>query len=293
MEALINDYLKYLHLEKSASPHTLRNYGQDLRSFAQFFPNRGVGGFTVEDFRTFLSSLHGDLAKASIARRMTAVRGFFRFLFRRGLVDQDYSRLVPLPKSEKKIPAVLSEQQLEALFGVAENSGSESLRNLAIIELLYSTGIRVGELVALNVEDLPDGYGRGGTLRILGKGKKERLVVFGEMAGRALADYVGERTGALFLNHRGGRLTARSVERLMETLCLQAGLPSGVTPHTLRHSFATHLLARGADLRLIQDLLGHSSLSTTQKYTHLEMETLLKEYRFAHPLGAKISAKKI
>jgi site-specific recombinase XerD len=292
MEALINEYLQYLRLEKSASPHTLRNYGQDLRSFSQFFPDRQLGGFTVEDFRAYLSGLHGELAKVSIARRMTAVRGFFRFLFRRGIVTHDYSRLVPLPKTEKKIPAVLSEQQVEALFGVAENSGAESLRNLAMLELLYSTGLRVGELVALNVEDLPDAYARGGTLRILGKGKKERLVVFGELAGRALANYVGERRGALFLNHRGGRLTARSVERLMEALCLRAGLPSGVTPHTLRHSFATHLLARGADLRLIQDLLGHSSLSTTQKYTHLEMETLLKEYRFAHPLGAPVGAKK-
>ena len=288
----MNSYLNHLRVEKASSPHTLRNYGIDLRSFSQFFQGKDPDSFTLEDFRSYLSQLHGQLSKQSINRRMAAIRGFFRFLFRKGIVQQDASRLVPLPKTEKKIPPVLSEKQVESLLEVAENSGSESLRNRAIVELLYSTGLRVGELVSLNVEDLPENFGKGGFLRVVGKGNKERLVVFGELAGLAIEEYVGERKGPLFLNHRGGRLTARSVERLMEALCLQAGLPSGITPHTLRHSFATHLLARGADLRLIQDLLGHSSLSTTQKYTHIEMESLLKEYRNAHPLGAKLQAKK-
>ncbi len=306
----MSSYLNHLRVEKTSSPHTLRNYGMDLRAFSQFFPGKDPNSFSLEDFRAYLSQLHGKLSKQSINRRMAAIRGFFRFLFRKGIVQQDASRLVPLPKTEKKIPSVLSEKQMEALLASAENSGPESLRNMAIVELLYSSGLRVGELVALNVEDLPDQFSKGGFLRILGKGRKERLVVFGELAGQALKNYVEQRPGLgtseehregrrekhregpLFLNHRGGRLTARSVERLMDSLCVQAGLPSGITPHTLRHSFATHLLARGADLRLIQDLLGHSSLSTTQKYTHIEMESLLKEYRSAHPFAAKQSTKK-
>lgn len=292
----MSSYLNHLRVEKASSPHTLRNYGMDLRAFSQFFSGKDPDSFSLEDFRSYLSQLHGKLSKQSINRRMAAIRGFFRYLFRKGIVQQDASRLVPLPKTEKKIPPVLSEKQVEALMASAENSGPESLRNRAIVELLYSSGLRVGELVALNGEDLPDQYAKGGFLRILGKGQKERLVVYGEMAGQAIKDYLGqrkgEREGPLFLNHRGGRLTARSVERLMDALCVQAGLPSGVTPHTLRHSFATHLLARGADLRLIQDLLGHSSLSTTQKYTHIEMESLLKEYRNAHPLAAKQVTKK-
>jgi integrase/recombinase XerC len=298
MDQELGDYLKHLRNERDASPHTLRNYSMDLKSFGLFLNSKGIPfqKVSIEDFRSYLSDLHGQLSKASIGRRMAAIRGFYRYLFKQGKIAGDPSRLVPIPKSEKLLPALLSVVEIESLFSAADSSESQALRNRAILELLYSSGIRVGELVVLNVEDLPSGYYKGGTLKIIGKGKKERLVVYGEKAGIALRNYLEARElkeGApLFLNFRGARLTARSVERIVESLAIRAGIRSGVTPHTLRHSFATHLLANGADLRLIQDLLGHSSLSTTQKYTHLEMQNLLVEYQKSHPSALSKANKK-
>lgn len=290
-EPWVAAFLDHLKEERDASPHTLRNYGMDLRSFERFLTGRGVSSFgavTVQDFRSYLSALHGKQAKGSIARRLAALRSFYRYLYKRGHVPRDDSTLVPIPKAEKKLPVTLSVAQVESLLSAADRSSREGVRNAAMLELLYSTGLRVSELVAL---ELADFAGFGGTLRVVGKGKKERMVVYGETAAGAVKDYLARRGDfhpheeetALFLNSRGGRLTDRSVERIVGELALRSGLPADVTPHTLRHSFASHLLANGADLRLIQELLGHSSLSTTQKYTHVEMEQLLKEYRSAHP----------
>ncbi|MGZ3650043.1 MAG: site-specific tyrosine recombinase/integron integrase [Bdellovibrionota bacterium] len=297
MHPWMEDFLSHLRDEKDASVHTLRNYRIDLVSFSAYF--RGTHGenfdpaaITQLDLRAYLSSLYEKNAKTSIARRLAALRSFYRFLFRRGLVAADVAERVPLPRAEKRLPRHLSLEETERLLGAPEPASALGLRNRAILELLYSTGLRVAELASLDTDDLtgiPET--EGGTLRVLGKGKKERLVVCGATARKAVASYLDVRQNfgpeddetALFLNSRGGRLTVRSIERMVETAARAAGLPGDITPHTLRHSFATHLLANGADLRLIQELLGHSSLSTTQKYTHIELEQLMREYRAAHP----------
>jgi integrase/recombinase XerC len=290
-------FLSHLRDEKDASVHTLRNYRIDLVSFSAYFRQTQGDSFdpktiTPLDLRAYLSSLYEKNAKSSIARRLAALRSFYRFLYRKGLVESDVAERVPLPKTEKRLPRHLSLEETEKLLGAPEPSNALGLRNRAILELLYSTGLRVAELASLDTDDLAHiPQAEGGTLRVLGKGKKERLVVCGATARAAVATYLDRRQEfgpedeetALFLNSRGGRLTVRSIERMVEVSARAAGLPGDVTPHTLRHSFATHLLANGADLRLIQELLGHSSLSTTQKYTHVELEQLMREYRSAHP----------
>jgi len=293
----MEDFLRHLRDEKNASVHTIRNYRIDLVSFHTYFRAARGGEFDLStltplDLRAFLSSLYDKNAKTSIARRLAALRSFYRFLYRKGLVPSDVAARVPSPRAEKRLPRHLSLDETERLLATPESSSPGGLRNRAILELLYSTGLRVAELASLNLHDLmavPESG--GGTLRVSGKGRKERLVVCGETARLAVAAYLEcredfgprESEQALFLNSRGGRLTVRSIERMVEAAALAAGLSGGVTPHTLRHSFATHLLANGADLRLIQELLGHSSLSTTQKYTHLELEQLVREYRSSHP----------
>jgi integrase/recombinase XerC len=298
-EELIAEFLAYLENEREASPHTVRNYGLDIRAFLAYLKELRGGVLRLEtvtalDFRAYLSSLHGKKAKVSIARRLAALRSLYQFLYRRGHIERDDSVLVPIPKAEKRLPTTLSPAQVNALLGQPSREEKEGARNRAMLELLYSTGLRVSELVALNLRDFSEAGKEGGTLRILGKGRKERLVVYGATAWEAVKEYLDCRArffprgrlweeDALFLNSQGGRLTARSVERIVAACALAAGLPASVTPHTLRHSFASHLLANGADLRLIQELLGHSSLSTTQKYTHVEMRQLLAEYRRSHP----------
>lgn len=296
----MEDFLRHLSVEKNASAHTIRNYRIDLVSFHSYFrASRGdgfdPGSLTPVDLRAFLSSLYEKNAKTSIARRLAALRSFYRYLFRQGLVSSDVAARVPSPRAERRLPRHLSVGETEKLLATPEGSSPIGLRNRAILELLYSTGLRVAELASLNTGDLTSlPEGEGGTLRVQGKGRKERLVVCGTTARKAVAEYLAVRQGfgprdeepALFLNTRGGRLTVRSIERMVEATALAAGLPGDITPHTLRHSFATHLLANGADLRLIQELLGHSSLSTTQKYTHLELEQLVAEYRTSHPNAA-------
>lgn len=271
----------------------MRNYKIDLTSFADYcgahFEPAQVSPL---ELRSYLSSLHEKFAKTSIVRRFAAIRSFYRFLFRKGLVESDVAERIPLPKTEKRLPRYLSVEETESLLSAPEAGNASGLRNRAILELLYSTGLRVAELAALSLSDIAGiSSAEGGTLRVVGKGRKERVVVCGSAAGKAIASYLERREEfgpepeelALFLNSRGGRLTVRSVERMVVEMARAAGLPGDVTPHTLRHSFATHLLGNGADLRLIQELLGHSSLSTTQKYTHLELEQLMREYRTAHP----------
>jgi integrase/recombinase XerC len=297
MHPWMEDFLSHLRDEKDASVHTLRNYRIDLVSFSAYFRQTQGDSFdpkaiTSLDLRAYLSSLYEKNAKSSIARRLAALRSFYRFLYRKGLVESDVAERVPLPKTEKRLPRHLSLEETERLLGAPEPNNALGLRNRAILELLYSTGLRVAELASLDSDDLTQiPQAEGGTLRVLGKGKKERLVVCGATARAAVASYLDRRQEfgpedeetALFLNSRGGRLTVRSIERMVEISARAVGLPGDVTPHTLRHSFATHLLANGADLRLIQELLGHSSLSTTQKYTHIELDQLMREYRSAHP----------
>lgn len=298
LDQLVDDFLRYLQEQKDASPHTIRNYGQDLRAFVQYLKqqnpqvSRHVEQIAAIDLRTYISSLMEMNARSSISRKLSSVRSFFRWMAKNNFVPADIASCVPLPKTEKKLPVFLTVSEVENLLKIPTHETKEGVRDYAILELLYSTGMRVGELVGLNYENLefsplPE---EGGTIRVLGKGRKERVVVFGLLARQAVQRYLSRRSEglstdekALFLNQRGGRLTARSVERMVATCALKAGLSSEVTPHTLRHSFASHLLANGADLRLIQELLGHSSLSTTQKYTHIEMRQLLLEYDRSHP----------
>jgi integrase/recombinase XerC len=293
----MESFLQHLHDEKNASEHTLRNYRIDLEDFSAYFSRLRAAfdpaAISSLELRAYLSALYGKNARSSIARRLAALRSFYRFLHRQGFVREDIALHIPLPKTEKRLPRHLSVAETEALLSAPEESSVLGLRNRAILELLYSTGLRVAELAALNVEELRAlPAGEAGVLRVFGKGRKERLVVCGAAARRVVGAYL-ERRGefgpedgepALFLNARDGkRLTVRSIERMVEAVAREAGLPADVTPHTLRHSFATHLLANGADLRLIQELLGHASLSTTQKYTHLELAEICAEYRVAHP----------
>jgi integrase/recombinase XerC len=292
-QSQVDCYLDYLRTQKGASPHTLRNYGMDLAGFLRHLEGTGnlslaLNSVNSQHIRAYIASLYEKNSRNSISRKLSSVRSFFRWMLKQGKVQQDIAARVPLPKVEKKLPTFLTVTQVENLLLIPDRSHREGKRDYAILELLYSSGLRVSELTALNRADLQfsDGRDEGGTIRVLGKGAKERVVVFGVTAREALDDYLSVRSDsevALFLNSRGGRLTSRSVERMVSAAALQAGLSRDITPHTLRHSFASHLLANGADLRLIQALLGHSSLSTTQKYTHIEMHNLLKEYERAHP----------
>lgn len=280
---------------QAASPHTVASYGLDLARFDRFLDDRGVRVQTVDHIvlREFLNTLYLEgLQKASVARTLSAVRSFFRYLVDRGAVDQNPAELVSSPRLPKRLPGKLSETEVEDLIGLPVGSGFKALRDRAILELLYASGLRVSELVGLDEGDV-DRTER--LVRVLGKGKKERIVPYGKYADAAMVAYQREREsrrlrkpGAaggipLFVNHRGTRLTTRSVERLVEHYRQFITPGRRVTPHTLRHSFATHLLENGADLRSIQELLGHASLGTTQKYTHASVEHLRNEYRKAHP----------
>lgn len=305
-------YLEYLRVEKNASKDTLRNYGSDLQQFADFLRDRPGKEIPVErlthlDIRAFLGELFAARIKSvSIARKLAALRSLFRFLAREGFVRENPAELVNTPKLPKTIPAVPTAAEVNGLLD--QLPGDEKLnssRDRAMLELLYGCGIRVSELTGLNVADMDR---RGGFVRVRGKGKKERVVPVGRKAAAALDAYqpvrasllhpaarkTGARRGpkllppgssqtALFLNLRGGRLTSRSVGRIVKHYALLTGSGTDLHPHAFRHAFATHLLDSGADLRAIQELLGHASLSTTQKYTHTSIQKLMEVYDRAHP----------
>jgi integrase/recombinase XerC len=284
----VEQFLRSLAVERGASPHTLRSYRADLTDCAAFLAAGRLGPLVGADARTlraYLAALHErGLARTSIARRLAALRSFFRFLMRRGRASANPAREVSTPKLPRKLPAYLPIDESEALLRVAPPPTAGGVRDRAILELFYATGIRVAELAGLDVEDLDL---REGAVRVLGKGRKERIVPVGRKAVEALRAYLareGERaSGPVFLNGRGGRLTVRSVHRIVRARARAAGLHRRVSPHTLRHTFATHLLDAGADLRLIQELLGHARLGTTQKYTHVSTDRLMKVYDSAHP----------
>jgi integrase/recombinase XerC len=287
-DAPVEQFLRYLAVERAASAHTLRSYRSDLADCAAFLAARRLGTLVGADARTlraYLAALHErGLARTSIARRLAALRSFFRFLVRRRRATANPAREVATPKLPKTLPAYLPIDESDALLRAAPPPTAGSARDLAILELLYATGIRVAELAGLDVEDVSLGDWREGAVRVLGKGRKERIVPVGRKAVEALQAYLGSRGGGpLFLNERGGRLTVRSVHRIVRGRARVAGLHRRVSPHTLRHTFATHLLDAGADLRLIQELLGHARLGTTQKYTHVSTDRLMKVYDRAHP----------
>jgi integrase/recombinase XerC len=276
-------FLRYLAVEKAASPHTLKSYGHDLRQFEDFLKAEHVrpSELTPRHVRGFLVHLHArGLDPASIARKLACVRSWLRFLVRRGVLERNPAREVQSPRVPRKLASFLPVDEAHDLMEAGDRTHP---RDVAILELLYASGLRVSELTSLDVDDL-DRDAR--TVRVLGKGKKERIVPYGGKAARALEAWLARRGGTrgpLFLGARGTRMQPRTVYGIVRAAARRAGIVRKVSPHTLRHSFATHLLDGGADLRAIQELLGHSRLSTTQRYTHVGAEQLVKVYEAAHP----------
>lgn len=297
MEAAIRAFLTFLDVEQGASRETIRGYRSDLRQFLSFATeSRAASASPLAPDQVDPLLIRGYLAwldrkgekKSSLARKLAALRSLYRFLAREGLVGRNPAEEVRTPKQPQYLPRVLTKDDADALMELPEGNNLLSLRDRAILETLYSTGARVSELVGMNLEDLSMG---DGLVRLRGKGRKERIVPIGEVAVESVKEYrAGLKPAAVshqlsapvFMNHRGGRLTARSVERIVGKY--SSLLVSGrVSPHALRHSFATHLLDEGADLRAIQEMLGHASLGTTQKYTHLATDQLMAVYDRAHP----------
>jgi integrase/recombinase XerC len=295
MEKLVERFLDHLQVERNASPHTISAYANDLNGFGEFlkkhFRDAPIDPAAVDVLllRRYLAELHRTARRSTIHRKLSALRSFFRFLVREGVVESNPAELVSSPRQEKYLPKTLTVDEVFHLLDQTYGDDILSLRDHAIFELLYSSGLRVSELTSLNLWDLDLGQG---LVRVLGKGSKERIVPVGHRARQAISAYLDRRGGPvdnqpLFLNHRRGRLTPRSVERLLKQRLLQAGILKNASPHALRHSFATHLLDGGADLRAIQELLGHVSLSTTQKYTQVSVDRLLAVYDRAHPRSHK------
>jgi integrase/recombinase XerC len=330
MKQAIGKYLQYLESVRNSSPHTILNYGKDLGQFVSYLSPPGAQPPALPKIshviiREFVGHLHEQgLEKSSIARKLAALRSFFKYCLREGMVKENPARLVPTPKLPKRIPSVLSAEEMNGFLnelagtgpapagehppakkgegGAAEQPGSAGLflrRDRALLELLYAAGLRVSELTGLNLEDMDQ---KERMLRVRGKGNKERIVPYGTKAQEALEKYwplreqlllhtsgsggalrAAPRTNAVFLNYAGRRLTQRSVGRIVKKYVKLANINWDLHPHSLRHAFATHLLADGADLRAIQELLGHQSLSTTQKYTHASIRQLMEIYDKAHP----------
>jgi integrase/recombinase XerC len=301
MNELIERYLEYLQYERNASPHTVRNYRSDLRQFRDFLtqgrPGEKVRIQSIDALRIrgFLAHLlEKDKKKTSIARKLAAVRAFFKFLDREKELRENPAASVSTPKLARELPRIMSEEEMNNFLDqIAQAAGGGDpalLRDRALLELLYASGLRVSELVGLDLRHVNFG---DGMVLVRGKGNKERLVPFGSKAHDALTAYLPVREkvlrqnktnhAALFLNARGGRLTPRSVDRCLKKYLRQFAPHARASPHSLRHAFASHLLAEGADLRAIQEMLGHKSLATTQKYTQVSIQKLIEVYDKAHP----------
>ena len=284
-------FASYLEIERNVSPHTLAAYRSDLAQLLAFAVREKGEGVSSQDIdhlllRRFLAGLSKqNTKKSSIGRKLAAIRSFFRFLLRRGIVAKNPAELIATPKKELRLPFHLDIDQTTSLMEAPDDERKHALRDRAILELLYSSGLRVSELTGLNIGELDLA---GGMVRVTGKGGKERIVPVGSRALAAVRDYLEERGigtagDALFLNTRGGRINRRSVARIVDDHVMRIAAFKRISPHTLRHTFATHMLEGGADLRAIQELLGHASLSTTQKYTHVSIDRLMEVYDKAHP----------
>jgi integrase/recombinase XerC len=297
MEECLAEFFRYLAMEKNASELTVKSYREDLTQAVDYFRSQGLGTsakpgqVTTRHLRGFTGWLHDQgYAKATIARRQAAVRSWFRFLRRQGLVEENPTEGLRTPRQDKKLPHFLAEKAMTQLLGAPPAGTGMGLRDRAILETLYSAGLRVSELVGLNLADV-DLDSALATVR--GKGKRERLAMFGPQSMKAVKIWLearlellaglGRKNDAVFLNKNGTRLNVRSVGRLMRKYLAEAGLDPQTSPHSLRHSFATHLLDHGADIRSVQELLGHRSLATTQIYTHVSTQRLRDSYHKAHP----------
>lgn len=296
MQRDVQDFLRYLRLEKNASELTIKSYGEDFESFYDYLKDR-VGeiphpeGITIPILRGYVSYLHEcEYARTTIARRLAALRSFFRYTLREGKTSSNPAKALRTPRAGRKLPHFLTTEQVVRLLEAPPGGDPQGLRDRAILETLYSSGLRVAELVGLNLESWDRG---ANVLRVRGKGKKERISPIGTYAVLALEKWLQVRTpdplagpadaNALFLNRFGRRLTTRSIGRMLDKYLKETGLDRITSPHTLRHSFATHLLDGGADLRSVQELLGHKSLTTTQIYTHVSTRRMRETYESSHP----------
>ncbi len=285
------DYLEafkeYLLHEKRYSSKTAESYLSDIELLSRYFPeDREISSLDTDDLRAYLGDIYHELTASSLHRKISAIRHFYLFLHKRGYRSDNPAAALASPRKEKYLPSCLTLEEMQRLLDYNYPREEKGYRDRAIIELLYSSGIRVGELVSLRIGDVDFSQG---VLRVFGKGKKERMVPVTPEALEAIRDYLfnrassRERGSALFTNLRGGRLTTRAVEYILEETVKAAGIFRKVTPHMLRHSFATHFLGNGLNLRYLQSMLGHSNLSTTEIYTHLSVEELKKVYRQSHP----------
>jgi tyrosine recombinase XerC len=288
----LSEFLAYLRHERNASPHTIAGYERDLRQLSEYLREREVrwnkAGNVV--LRGFLATLHEKKQKKStIGRKLAAMRSFYDFCLRKKWVAENPAKVLATPKQDKPVPSFLSEEEMAGLLDLPTSDKPIDVRDRALLELCYATGTRVSELVGIDVGDI---HLDERLVRVRGTGKKERLVPFGRKAAGTLQAYfrarpllLQDRMGepAVFLNYRGGRLTTRSVQRMVQAHIRRTAVSRRISPHSIRHSFASHLLGRGADLRVIQELLGHASLATTQKYTHVDLRQLLAVYKKSHP----------
>ena len=284
MNRYLEKYLSYLEIEKNYSKYTLINYKIDLKEFFAFIGEQPIEKVDYLTLRRYLAKIREKEHKPrTIARKLSSLRSFFKFLNREGYLKNNPSKLLTTPKLDKKLPEFLTEKEITQFVEAPTLKDEAGRRDRAILETLYSTGIRVSELVGLNVESIDF---ISNIVKVFGKGKKERLVPIGDRALQSIRDYLKKRkhdTAALFLNKSGTRLSTRSICNITEKYIRLVGLRDSISPHALRHSFATHLLNRGADLRSVQELLGHVNLSTTQIYTHMTTEKLKSVYEKAHP----------
>ena len=295
MQEVFNRYINYLEAERNVSPYTVRNYTTDLLDFFQFLGAKGIGSLKEVDrhvVRDYLSHLMGrGLVKASIARKLSAIRSFYRYLLREEVVSTSPVATTSSPKMDRRLPTFLTVGEVEKLLEAPDLTKPVGQRDRALLELLYASGLRVSELVSLNLGQVDlDSC----EIRVWGKGAKERITLMGKPAARALSTYLsqrkreppkGKKSRALFLNRYGGRLTERMVQKILADYASKVGIGKKVHPHMLRHTFATHLLDGGADLRVVQELLGHANLSSTQIYTHVTKSQARKVYLSAHPMA--------
>lgn len=287
MDKYIERFMRYLEIEKNYSQHTLLNYKLDLAGFDKFCGQTSLDKIDYLLLRKYLAVLkEKKLGNRSVGRHLSALRSFFRFLSREGLIKTNPILMLSSPKLDKHLPSFMTEEEVAKLIESAlpkDDSDESGLRDRAVLETFYSSGLRISELVSLSLDDIDF---IAGIVKAKGKGKKERVVPIGEVALSAIRRYLDKRkkqNSALFLNKNGTRISTRGVRDIVEKYLKNAGLQRGVSPHTFRHSFATHLLNRGADLRTVQELLGHANLSTTQIYTHLTTDRLKTVYDKAHP----------